>query len=125
MERRPHPRIAPPPLERDIQSAVVDHWKLLGQPNTLVAAIPNQNAHGQPGLTPGLADLLVMGEGIPGAHPIGFIELKRDHSRTLSDAQRQFRQRCDTLGLMFVTAYGRDEPIEVLEAWNVVRRQAA
>jgi hypothetical protein len=125
MARRPHIRIAPPPLERDIQAATVAHWKLLGHPNTLVAAIPNAGAMGQPGLTCGLADLLVMGEGIPGAHPIGFIELKRDPSRKLSDAQREFRQRCDMLGLMFVTAFGRDEPIEVLEAWNIVRRQAA
>ena len=125
MGRRPRLRIAPPPLERDIQQATVDTWKLLGQPNTLVAAIPNAGAMGQPGLTCGLADLLVMGEGVPGAHPIGFIELKRDQARKLSDAQVEFARRCDMLGVMYVTAYGRDEPIEVLEAWNIVRRQAA
>ena len=54
------------PRESDIQSAVLEHWKTLGRPMTLVAAIPNAGAMGQPGLTCGLPDLLVMGPDIPG-----------------------------------------------------------
>ena len=48
------------PREGLIQAAVVEHWLKLGVPGSLVAAIPNANAHGQPGLTRGLPDLLVI-----------------------------------------------------------------
>ena len=109
------------PREALIQAAVLEHWLTLGVPNSLVAAIPNQFAHGQAGLTPGLADLLVLAPGLP----IGFIELKRDHKSPLSDAQIEFRRLCDKLGVRCAIAVGRDEPIRVLEEWNVVRRAAA
>ncbi len=41
--------------ESAIQSAVVEHWRVLGLPNTLVAAIPNAGALGQAGLNAGLS----------------------------------------------------------------------
>jgi hypothetical protein len=110
------------PLERDIQAAVVEHWRLLGGPHTLVGAIPNQNAHGQPGLTPGLPDLIVMGEGVPGR--IALVELKRDGQSPLSDAQKDIRDLCSRLGITWRVARGRDEPIAILEAWGVVRMSA-
>ena len=116
-------RRAPPPLERENQAAVIDHWRTLGRPLTLVAAIPNANAHGQPGLTPGLADLLVMGPDIPGRFPIAFMELKRSHRDRRSEAQENFATLCAALGIICTTAHGRDEPIEYLERWNVVRPQ--
>jgi hypothetical protein len=125
-------RQAPDPLEKDIQSAVIDHWRLLGRPMTLVAAIPNANAHGQPGLTPGLGDLLVMGPDIPGGLPIAFMELKRKRRSRRSEtgklspteeAQAGFAILCAQLGILCPTVYGRDEPIEYLERWNIVRTQ--
>jgi hypothetical protein len=112
---------APAPLEMANQAAVVDHWRWFGRLNTLVAAIPNQRAHGQPGLTKGLADLLVMGPALP----VGFIELKRDARSQISDDQRLFARLCAELGVRHAYAVGRDEPIAVLEAWDVVRRAAA
>lgn len=114
---------APLPLEKANQAAVCDHWRLLGRPMTLVAALPNQNAHGQPGLTPGLPDLLVMGPDIPGPFPIGFLELKRDHRASVKGAQHDFALLCAKLGIICTTVYGRDEPIAFLEKWNVVRQQ--
>jgi hypothetical protein len=114
----------PPPWERDIQSAVVAHWRILGLPNTLVAAIPNANAHGQPGLTKGLADLLVAGPDIPG-HPSGFIELKRDQFAKRTDSQWKFAELCGQLGIPYAVCFGRDQPIALLEAWGIVRRAAA
>jgi hypothetical protein len=116
---------APAPLEKAIQSAVVEHWRLLGNPMTLIAALPNAGAMGQPGLTPGLADLLVMGPDIPGGHPVAFIELKRTPRSPSSAAQDDFARLCARLGLRYVLAVGRDEPIRILEAWDVVRRAAA
>lgn len=127
---------APDPLEAEIQAAVIEHWQKLGRPMTLVAAIPNANAHGQPGLTPGLPDLLVMGPDIPGPLPIAFIELKRRPPPTrgraapekrvtpTEEAQMNFALLCTKLGILCPTVYGRDQPIAYLEKWNIVRRQA-
>lgn len=115
---------APPPLEKDIQAAVLDHWRLLGRPMTLVAAIPNAGAMGQPGLTAGLPDLLILGPDIPGGFPIAFMELKRDNRRGPTDAQQDFATLCANLGLMCPIVRGRDEPIAYLERWRIVRKQA-
>ena len=118
---RRHPRFGPAPLETANQAAVVEHWRWLGRLNTLVAAIPNQRAFGQPGLTRGLPDLLVLAPTLP----VGFIELKRDSRSIISDDQRLFAKLCAELGVRHAYAIGRDEPITVLEAWGVVRRAAA
>jgi hypothetical protein len=114
-------RGAPAPMEQAIQAAVVHHWRMLGLPGTLVAAIPNQYAHGQPGLTRGLADLLVIAPGLP----VAFIELKRDEDSPISDEQREFGKLCMALGIRYAICIGRDEPITMLEAWSAVRRAAA
>jgi hypothetical protein len=123
MGRRKQKGVAPPPLEKDVQAAVLEHWLALGLPNTFIAAIPNMGAMGQPGLTRGLPDLIVLGPRIPGG--VGFIELKRDHKSPISDAQQTFGALCEKLGVAFAVAVGRDAPIMVLEEWNVVRRQAS
>ena len=107
------------PLEKDILRAVLAHWRALGQPNTLVATIPNAGALGQLGLTKGLPDLLVLGPSIPGR--VGFIELKRIGGKP-SEAQIDFRARCEFLGLSYAMTFGRDDPIYTLECWGVVKR---
>lgn len=111
------------PLEKAIQTAIIDHWRALGVSDTLVAAIPNAGAMGQPGLTCGLPDLLVIGPEVPGH--LAFIELKRDSRSRLSNAQIRFKGLCEQFGVRCATAVGRDEPIRILERWGVVRRQAA
>ena len=113
-------KIVASPYESAIQAAVLEHWLMLGQPNTLVAAIPNAFAHGQPGLTKGLPDLLVIAPGLP----VGFIELKRDQESAVSDAQRGFGSLCAKLGVAYTICVGRDEPIRVLEDWGAIRPQA-
>ena len=107
-----------PMRESAIQAAVCAHWRVFGTAHTLVAAIPNAAAKGQAGLTRGLPDLIVIG----GRVRIGFLELKVETGR-LSLDQKLFRNLCAFVGIEFVTAYGRDEPIEVLERWGVVRPQ--
>jgi hypothetical protein len=117
-------RSASPALyEKDVQAMVVDYWRTLGLPNTLVAAIPNAGAMGQPGLTAGLPDLLVLGPRVPGG--CSFIELKRDRQSHLSDAQRDFGSLCEALGIRYMVCVGAEEPIRVLENWVVVRLHAA
>ena len=103
--------------ESQIQSAVIEHWRMFGLPNTLVAAIPNQRAHGQAGLTAGIYDLLVLAPLLP----VGFLELKTE-TGTLSVSQKAFGAICAVLGIPNAVAYGRDEPIRILEQWNVVRK---
>lgn len=115
---RRQPRLAP--IEREQQRAVVEHWKWLRQPNTLIAAIPNAGALGQPGLTPGLADLLVLGPELPGG--VGFIELKRDQRSVISDDQTKFAELCQRLGVPHAFAFGRDEAVKILEGWGLVRK---
>jgi hypothetical protein len=108
------------PLEAEIQSAVLETWQLIGLPDTLVAAIPNQNSHGQPGLTPGLPDLMILKPSL--AMPVGFIELKRNRKSVVSEAQWDFAKLCARLCIPHAFAFGRDEPISILERWGVVRK---
>lgn len=109
-------RAAKPLREADIQAAVMDFWRQLGRPDTLVAAIPNARAHGQPGLTPGLPDLLVLG----GTIGVGFLELKTASGR-LSDHQKRFAALCETLMLHYRVAYGLDDALRVLTDWRILR----
>jgi hypothetical protein len=93
---------------------------MLGQPDTLVACVPNAGAMGQPGLTRGLADLVVLGRNVPGS--VGFIELKREARSPVSDAQLDFAALCQFLGVAYARCVGRDEPIQVLKAWGIIRQ---
>ena len=111
---------APEPAERLIQGAVLDHWRRLGLPGTLVAAIPNARAFGQAGLTAGLFDLMVIAPGLP----VAFLELKTRAGR-MSREQERFRLLLIAAGVPHAVTYGRDEPIAVLAKWGVVRRAAA
>ena len=109
------------PREGLIQAACLDHWRMLGVPGSLVACIPNANAHGQPGLTPGLPDLLVLSPQL--GRLTGFIELKADKG-VPSDAQLGIRDLMQARGVPYAMTWGRDAPIRVLEAWGAVRAQA-
>jgi VRR-NUC domain. len=104
--------------ESAIQQATIEHWQAFGLPDTLVAAIPNQKAFGQPGLYRGLFDLLVIG----GRVIIGLIELKTEEG-VLRPDQKHFRSLLIANGISHAITYGRDEPIRVLEEWGVVRKQ--
>jgi len=102
--------------ESQIHRSVVQHWRALGKPGTLVATIPNMGAFGQHGLTKGLPDLIVIG---PGIH--GYVELKTEVGK-LTQPQREFEALCAQHGILFAVTHGRDEPIRLLEEWGVVRR---
>lgn len=113
------------PSEKVLQAAVINHWRWFGKPHTLVAAIPNAGALGQPGLTAGLPDLMVVCD----QKKVGFIELKRDGRQTernggLSEDQIKFRDLCELRQIPWTVTYGRDEPIAALEDWGVVARRS-
>lgn len=103
------------PTEKQIHQAVIDTWLTLGVQGTLVATIPNMRASGQAGLTKGLPDLLVIGP-----NGAGFIELKTA-TGTPSKHQRAFVDICGENGVRAVITYGRNEPVEVLRQWGVIR----
>ena len=116
------------PSEDQVTAAVVEHWKTLGVPGSLVAAIPNKRAFGQPGLTRGLPDLLVLSPQL--GRFTGYIELKRGRGRRLggrvragrlSDAQLDIGKLLVERGVPYAVCLGRDEPIKILEAWGAVR----
>lgn len=105
--------------EKQIQQSVIQHWRALGLPGTLVAAIPNAGALGQPGLHRGLFDLIVMG-GPFLRDRTGWIELKTASGK-LGPHQITFGNICLLTGAPHAITYGRDQPIRVLEEWRVVR----
>lgn len=119
MRRRRHPLA---PRESLIQAACIDHWRQLGVPGSLVAAIPNAFAHGQPGLTRGLPDLLVITPQL--GKLTGFIELKTDDG-VPSDDQLAIQAIMVMRGIPYAMTWGRDQPISVLENWGAVRPQKA
>jgi len=104
--------------EDAIQAAVIAHWRLLGVPGSLVAAVPNKRAFGQAGLSPGLFDLVVLSPTL--GRQTGWLELKTASGR-LSPAQREFREILILAGVPYAITFGRDEPIKVLEAWGAVK----
>jgi hypothetical protein len=107
------------PSEDQITDAVVEHWRIFGVPNSIVAGIPNKRAFGQAGLTPGLPDLLVLSPKLGAL--TGYIELKRGRDGRLSDAQFVIGELLKMRGAPYAVCWGRDEPIERLRAWGAIR----
>ena len=107
------------PSEDQITDAAIEHWRIFGTAGSLVAGIPNKRAFGQPGLTPGLPDLLVLSMQL--GDKTGFIELKRERGGRLSDAQLGIGRLMRVLGVPYAVCAGRDQPIEQLRAWGAIR----
>ena len=108
--------------EDAITAAVVQHWRALGTPGSLVASIPNRRAFGQAGLTRGLPDLLVISPTL--GDKVGFIEQKRARGGRVSQDQLAIAKLMRARGVPYALAKGRDEPIKILEEWGAVRRSA-
>ena len=110
--QKPSPRLT----EKEIHTAVVQAWGLMGTPGSLVATIPNARAFGQPGLTKGLPDLLV----IRPDNGVAFLELKT-HKGTLSKDQILVLELLEASGTVVEVTYGLDEAYRQLIEWGVVR----
>lgn len=107
------------PSEDQITDAVVEHWRTFAVRGSLVASIPNKRAFGQPGLTPGLPDLLVLSPQL--GRLTGFIELKRERGARLSEAQINVGELLRLRGAPYAVCWGRDEPIAQLRTWGAIR----
>lgn len=116
--------------ERDIQRAVLLHWKVRRYPHTRIAAIRNEsasfankgmlNAALAEGLTPGMPDLIVLG---PEREQVRFIELKAADG-VLSNEQKRIHAEMTELGLNVRTAWSLDEALSILVGWGVIRAEA-
>lgn len=104
--------------ESDIQKAVMDAWRKIGMPGTFVGAIPNAGAFGQPGLTKGLPDLILIA---PKLH--GYLELKTEVGK-LSSFQQDFQSLCIASGIPFYVTYGLDQALQLLTELGIVRKAA-
>jgi hypothetical protein len=107
------------PREAAIQAAVLAHWQAFGTEGSMVAAVANANAHGQPGLTKGLFDLVVFSRTL--GDRTGWLELKADDGK-LSPDQQSFKVHLIARGVPYAVTYGRDEPIKILEIWGAIHR---
>ena len=105
--------------EKQIQAHVIDRWRKTGKPGTLVAAIPNARAFGQPGLTKGLPDLICIGPEIG----VAFLELKTPKGR-ISKHQAAFIDLCHSTNIHATVARGIDEAVTTLERWGIVKGAA-
>lgn len=104
--------------EAQITAHVMQRWRTLGLPNTLVASVPNMGARGQHGLTPGIPDLICIGPAF-----VGFLELKTEKGR-VSEAQELFKTLCVVNGIPHSITYGLDQAVTILEHWKMIRRAA-
>ena len=110
----------PRPLsERAIQTHLMNRWRALGRPGTLLACVPNARAAGQAGLTRGLFDLVAIGGNVG----CGWLELKTERG-SLSYHQEVFKAALVQNNVPYAVAYGLDQAIHVLETWEIIRREA-
>lgn len=103
--------------EKAIQTAVFAHFRAFGVPGAMLFANANARAFGQPGLTKGVFDITAIN--VDGQ--VGFLELKTAKGKLSAD-QEAFRMALIRAGVRCAVAYGRDEPIRVLEDWEIIRR---
>lgn len=112
------------PSEHVIQCRLIDYLVYAAKPEVYYFAIPNQgNRHiynatkmKAEGVRAGVADLCFM---LPGG-TVGWLEMKKP-SGSLSDPQKQFRERCALLGHKWALAKSVDEAIEVLTKWDALK----
>jgi hypothetical protein len=103
--------------ERELQATVIAWWRQLGTPGSLVAAFPNENAHGQPGLTPGMFDLVVWSNEL--GSRTGWLELKRRKGK-LSLEQDNRRMQMIALGIPHAVADNIEDVVAVLKNWGAI-----
>lgn len=106
--------------EAEIQRAVFAEIKARGMPGVVAWAVPNNPMSRRTvGFRRGVHDVHVL-------HRSKFytIELKTDDGRA-SEAQLEFRDRINRAGGFSVIAEGLPQALAILEAWGLIRKEAA
>lgn len=115
------------PSEHKIQVQLIDYLQVAARRDVYYFAIPNQsNRHisnaarmKAEGVRSGIADLCFM---LPGGR-VAWLEMKKPGG-SLSDTQKQFRDRAQALGHYWALAKSLDEAIPHLRAWGVLKERA-
>lgn len=124
-KRAPLPVMVDHYTEAQIQTAILKQWKQSMIPNTLIFAIPNQNAHGQAGLTKGVFDLCLIGN-----DAIMFLELKtcdrivddiKKKAGTLSEHQKEFLRILQYNKIDCGVAFGFKQALAICQKFGVIR----
>lgn len=112
------------PSEHTIQCRLMDYLVYAARPEIYYFAIPNQaNRHisnaakmKAEGVRSGVADLCFM---LPGGRA-GWLEMKKPGG-VLSATQKEFRERCRSLGHPYEVAKSVDEAIFILTSWDALK----
>lgn len=116
--------------ESQVQAAVVRHCRVRGIDGLVCVHIPNGGSRSKAeagrfraeGVVAGVPDLLLVAP--PRAGEAGvrtfWLELKADKGR-LSDAQKHMIARLERCGATVAVAYGLDEALARLEAWELLK----
>jgi hypothetical protein len=127
-EQGKRPRRPKPVLERRTHIAIADMLWKLGKPEWWWSHIPSGELRSEAtgallkrmGLKPGMGDFLFIGPA--GDHR--WLELKRQGSGRLSDAQLEFAGMCRSRGVPHAVVHSFREAEAQLREWNVLRDEA-
>jgi hypothetical protein len=86
------------------------NWLLLQNSNGADLPFEWHPLHTRSKTTPGCFDFWV------GAGPVSiWIEFKKDHAQKLSDAQQEFRRKCDKRGIPAYVVYNAQQAIDLVQ----------
>lgn len=110
--------------EEDLQRAIIQHWRLRGNPKALLIHVPNGEVRSKRtgaklkamGTVAGTPDLLAL---MPDGR-CGWIELKASGNYQ-SPAQKAFQAHCEAIGVPYEVCYTLDKAIAILTAWGVLK----
>lgn len=113
--------------ETHLQMAICQHLMLLGASDMLWYSIPNGAKLAKrtaihmkrTGMTAGAADLAIIVDGRP-----YFMEVKVKGGKQ-SPAQKDFEQRANMAGAVYVVVDSIDTAIKTLRSWGAIRKAAA
>ena len=113
--------------EASIQAALIEHWQQRGEPDSIVAAVPNGELRDKAtaiklqkqGVLPGFPDLIVCAKGAA-----SLVEVKRLRgrlSRDLENVHAVLRR----IGIPVYVVNNLDDGLELLEELGALRRSSA
>jgi hypothetical protein len=118
--------VMPPPLERDIQKAIVDfigyacpHLYCFAVPNSAVRGKGKRAGNAVAGLRAGVADLVILAR--PGR--VFMMEVKRPgRYGKVSDDQAKHAREMELRRIDYVIVTSLEEAIKALQQWGLIQR---
>jgi hypothetical protein len=99
------------------EQGIFANWLLLQNSNGADLPFEWHPLHTRSKTTPGCLDFWL------GVGPVSiWIEFKRDHTCALSDAQEEFRRKCEKRGIPTYVVYSAQQAIELVQKADAVAR---